>query len=85
MEHMREFMQRDDIIPGFGDGGAHGTIIQDTVGASHSLTHWVRGRELPSVREPTAPCCIRNLHTAPMQILYMIRSEQGSQTEGKTR
>ena len=28
--------------PGFGDGGAHGTIIKDAAGASHSLTHWVR-------------------------------------------
>ena len=39
-----EFMRSDQIIPGFGDGGAHASIIQDAVGATHSLTHWVRDR-----------------------------------------
>ena len=44
MDRMYDFMQSDQIIPGFGDGGAHGSMIQDAVGATHSLTHWVRDR-----------------------------------------
>lgn len=43
-DRMYEFMQSDQIIPGFGDGGAHASIIQDAVGATHSLTQWVRDR-----------------------------------------
>jgi N-acyl-D-aspartate/D-glutamate deacylase len=44
MDRMHDFMQSEQIIPGFGDGGAHGSMIQDAVGATHSLTHWVRDR-----------------------------------------
>ena len=44
MDRNMEFMERDDMIPGFADSGAHGTIIQDAVAATHSLTHWVRDR-----------------------------------------
>merc|ERR1712190_425693 len=37
-------MQHPGVIPGFGDAGAHGTIIQDGVAATHSLTYFVRDR-----------------------------------------
>uniref|UniRef100_A0A7S0B8E6 Amidohydrolase 3 domain-containing protein n=1 Tax=Pyrodinium bahamense TaxID=73915 RepID=A0A7S0B8E6_9DINO len=37
-------LQHPDVIPGFADAGAHGTIIQDAAAATHSLTFWARDR-----------------------------------------
>mmetsp|Transcript_80279 Transcript_80279/g.243622 ORF Transcript_80279/g.243622 Transcript_80279/m.243622 type:complete len:276 (+) Transcript_80279:1-828(+) len=39
-----ELLQHPSMIPGFADGGAHGTIFQDATVASYMLTHWVRDR-----------------------------------------
>jgi len=32
------------IVPGFSDGGAHGSVFQDASGATHMLTHFTRDR-----------------------------------------
>lgn len=44
MDAAYQFFQNEYIIPGFADGGAHATMIQDAVAATHSLTHWARDR-----------------------------------------
>mmetsp|Transcript_13234 Transcript_13234/g.31093 ORF Transcript_13234/g.31093 Transcript_13234/m.31093 type:complete len:667 (+) Transcript_13234:125-2125(+) len=43
-EPMGHLLHQADIIPGFADAGAHGTVFQDSAAASHLLTHWTRDR-----------------------------------------
>lgn len=51
MDGNHEFLQRDDMIPGFADSGAHGTMMQDATASTHTLTHWVRDRTQGNARK----------------------------------
>uniref|UniRef100_A0A7S4V797 Amidohydrolase 3 domain-containing protein n=1 Tax=Alexandrium monilatum TaxID=311494 RepID=A0A7S4V797_9DINO len=44
LESTYKLLQHPQVIPGFADGGAHGTMIQDATAATHLLTHWARDR-----------------------------------------
>jgi len=43
-EPLRELLEHPHVLPGGGDGGAHGTTFTDATGPTHLLTHWVRDR-----------------------------------------
>jgi N-acyl-D-aspartate/D-glutamate deacylase len=45
LDTVAELIQRDDIILGLGDGGAHYGMICDASFPTYMLTHWVRDRE----------------------------------------
>merc|ERR1719210_1870303 len=50
MDRNMDCVMREDILPGFSDGGAHGTMIQDAAAATHAITHWARDRHQGSGR-----------------------------------
>jgi N-acyl-D-aspartate/D-glutamate deacylase len=45
LDTVAELIQRDDIILGLGDGGAHYGMICDASFPTYMLTHWARDRE----------------------------------------
>lgn len=44
LDTVAELIQRDDVILGLGDGGAHYGMICDASFPTYLLTHWVRDR-----------------------------------------
>ncbi|MGU3651983.1 N-acyl-D-amino-acid deacylase family protein [Mycolicibacterium sp. A43C] len=65
LDTVAELIQRDDIVLGLGDGGAHYGMICDASFPTYMLTHWVRDR--PSGRLPL-PQVIRELTEVPARI-----------------
>lgn len=51
MEPLKEMLLHPQVVPGFGDGGAHGKMLCDATTPTTMLTHWcrdrVRGEHLP--------------------------------------
>ena len=45
LDTVAELIQRDDVVLGLGDGGAHYGMICDASFPTYLLTHWVRDRE----------------------------------------
>ena len=45
LDTVAELIQRDDVVLGLGDGGAHYGMICDASYPTYMLTHWVRDRE----------------------------------------
>ena len=45
LDTVAELIQRDDVVLGLGDGGAHYGMICDASFPTYMLTHWVRDRE----------------------------------------
>ena len=45
LDEVLALMQRDDVLLGLGDGGAHYSAICDASYSTFTLTHWVRDRE----------------------------------------
>ncbi|WBP92507.1 amidohydrolase family protein [Mycolicibacterium neoaurum] len=68
LDTVAELIQRDDIVLGLGDGGAHYGMICDASFPTYMLTHWVRDR--PSGRQPL-PQVIRELTAVPARIAGM--------------
>ncbi|TQK30396.1 amidohydrolase family protein [Arthrobacter sp. SLBN-53] len=68
LDTVAELIQRDDIVLGLGDGGAHYGMICDASFPTYMLTHWVRDR--PSGRLPL-PQVIRELTAVPARIAGM--------------
>ena len=44
LDTVAELIQRDDVVLGLGDGGAHSGMICDASFPTYMLTHWVRDR-----------------------------------------
>lgn len=65
LDTVAELIQRDDIVLGLGDGGAHYGMICDASFPTYMLTHWVRDR--PTGRLPL-PQVIRELTSVPARI-----------------
>lgn len=68
LDTVAELIQRDDIVLGLGDGGAHYGMICDASFPTYMLTHWVRDR--PTGRLPL-PQVIRELTSVPARIAGM--------------
>ncbi|BBY27871.1 N-acyl-D-amino-acid deacylase family protein [Mycolicibacterium sediminis] len=69
LDTVAELIERDDVVLGLGDGGAHYGMICDASYPTYMLTHWVRDRatgRLPvarAVRELTSvPARVAGLH-----------------------
>jgi N-acyl-D-amino-acid deacylase len=45
LDTVAELIQRDDVVLGLGDGGAHYGMICDASYPTYMLTHWVRDRK----------------------------------------
>lgn len=45
LDEIFEMMQRDDMVLGLGDGGAHYGMICDASYTTYTLSHWVRDRQ----------------------------------------
>ena len=65
LDTVAELIQRDDVILGLGDGGAHYGMICDASFPTYLLTHWVRDR--PSGRLPLAGA-VRELTSVPARV-----------------
>ena len=46
LENTRVMLQDADCTPGFGDAGAHVTMLTDATAQTHMLTYWVRDRSV---------------------------------------
>ena len=68
LDTVAELIQRDDIVLGLGDGGAHYGMICDASFPTYMLTHWVRDR--PTGRL-SLPQVIRELTSVPARIAGM--------------
>merc|ERR1712232_410160 len=44
MEPLREMILHPQVVPGFGDGGAHMNMLCDATTPTWMLTHWCRDR-----------------------------------------
>jgi N-acyl-D-amino-acid deacylase len=77
LDTVSELIQRDDVVLGLGDGGAHYGMICDASFPTFMLTHWVRDRE--SGRLPV-PRVIRELTSVPARIAGL--SDRGQLTVG---
>ncbi|WP_167106834.1 amidohydrolase family protein [Mycobacterium sp. DL592] len=65
LDTVAELIQRDDVVLGLGDGGAHYGMICDASFPTYMLTHWVRDR--PSGRLPVERV-IQELTSVPARI-----------------
>ncbi|HEX5142276.1 MAG TPA: amidohydrolase family protein [Mycobacterium sp.] len=65
LDTVAELIQREDVVLGLGDGGAHYGMICDASFPTYLLTHWVRDR--PTGRLTTARV-IRELTSVPARI-----------------
>ncbi|WP_445167180.1 N-acyl-D-amino-acid deacylase family protein [Mycolicibacterium sp. Dal123E01] len=65
LDTVAELIQRDDVVLGLGDGGAHYGMICDASFPTYMLTHWVRDRE--SGRLPIARV-VQELTSVPARI-----------------
>jgi N-acyl-D-aspartate/D-glutamate deacylase len=65
LDTVAELIQRDDVVLGLGDGGAHYGMICDASFPTYLLTHWVRDRE--SGRLPLTQV-IKELTSVPARI-----------------
>jgi N-acyl-D-aspartate/D-glutamate deacylase len=45
LDEVHDLMQRDDVVLGLGDGGAHYSAICDASYTTWMLTHWIRDRQ----------------------------------------
>ena len=61
---VESLMQRDWVIPGLGDAGAHVSQIMDSGWPSFLLSHWVRDQG-----KVTLPEAIRRMTSAPARVL----------------
>ena len=68
LDTVAELIQRDDVVLGLGDGGAHYGMICDASFPTYMLTHWVRDR--PAGRLPL-PRVIQELTSVPARIAGM--------------
>lgn len=68
LDTVAELIQRDDVVLGLGDGGAHYGMICDASFPTYMLTHWVRDR--PTGRLPL-PRVIQELTSIPARIAGM--------------
>ncbi|WP_304116587.1 amidohydrolase family protein [Mycolicibacterium bacteremicum] len=68
LDTVAELIQRDDVVLGLGDGGAHYGMICDASFPTYMLTHWVRDR--PTGRLPL-PRVIQELTSVPARIAGM--------------
>ena len=65
LDTVAELLERDDVVLGLGDGGAHYGMICDASFPTYMLTHWVRDRA--SGRMPL-PRVIQELTSTPARI-----------------
>jgi N-acyl-D-amino-acid deacylase len=65
LDTVAELIQRDDVVLGLGDGGAHYGMICDASFPTYLLTHWVRDRK--SGRLPLARV-VKELTSVPARI-----------------
>lgn len=77
LDTVAELIQRDDVVLGLGDGGAHYGMICDASFPTYMLTHWVRDR--PTGRLPL-PQVIKELTSVPARIAGM--ADRGQLTAG---
>ncbi|MGA9375092.1 MAG: amidohydrolase family protein [Mycobacterium sp.] len=77
LDTVAELIQRDDVVLGLGDGGAHYGMICDASFPTYMLTHWVRDRA--SGRLPL-PRVIQELTSVPARIAGM--ADRGQLTAG---
>ena len=77
LDTVAELIQRDDVVLGLGDGGAHYGMICDASFPTYLLTHWVRDRE--SGRLPLQQV-IRELTSVPARIAGL--ADRGQLTVG---
>ncbi|MBX9920478.1 MAG: amidohydrolase family protein, partial [Mycolicibacterium frederiksbergense] len=77
LDTVAELIQRDDVVLGLGDGGAHYGMICDASFPTYMLTHWVRDR--PAGRLPL-PRVIKELTSVPARIVGM--ADRGQLTVG---
>ena len=77
LDTVAELIQRDDVVLGLGDGGAHYGMICDASFPTYMLTHWVRDR--PTGRLPL-PRVIQELTSVPARIAGL--ADRGQLTFG---
>lgn len=77
LDTVAELIQRDDVVLGLGDGGAHYGMICDASFPTYMLTHWVRDR--PTGRLPL-PRVIQELTSVPARIAGL--ADRGQLTVG---
>jgi N-acyl-D-amino-acid deacylase len=77
LDTVSELIQRDDVVLGLGDGGAHYGMICDASFPTYMLTHWVRDRE--SGRLPV-PRVVQELTSVPARIAGL--ADRGQLTVG---
>jgi N-acyl-D-aspartate/D-glutamate deacylase len=65
LDTVAELIQRDDVVLGLGDGGAHYGMICDASFPTYMLTHWVRDRATGRLSIADA---IRELTSAPARV-----------------
>ena len=65
LDTVAELIQRDDVVLGLGDGGAHYGMICDASFPTYLLTHWVRDRASGRLGVPEV---IRELTSVPARI-----------------
>ena len=65
LDTVAELIQRDDVVLGLGDGGAHYGMICDASFPTYMLTHWVRDRESGRL---TVQRVIQELTSTPARI-----------------
>ena len=54
LDEVHDLMQRDDLVLGLGDGGAHYSAICDASYSTYTLTHWTRDRSGAKLSLPHA-------------------------------
>ncbi len=65
LDTVGELLQRDDVVLGLGDGGAHYGMICDASYSTYFLAHWARDRKSGRF---TVPEAVRELTTVPARI-----------------
>ena len=65
LDTVAELIQRDDVVLGLGDGGAHYGMICDASYPTYLLTHWVRDRATGRL---SVPAVIRELTSVPARV-----------------
>ncbi len=65
LDTVAELIERDDVVLGLGDGGAHYGMICDASYPTYLLTHWVRDRATGRL---SVPAVIRELTSVPARV-----------------
>lgn len=65
LDTVAELLQRDDVVLGLGDGGAHYGMICDASFPTYMLTHWVRDRAAGRLPLPQV---IKELTSVPARV-----------------